>query len=329
MAKVKKGISTSQGPASTKKTAAGAKPPPARKSGEKAGPDPGKNSRFIRESLLGSGGICEVHAALDLYRVEWGDTAPRVAIKRLRPEFNDNAQARLALAQEFCALRHLAHPGVVRVFDLHKEPFGICFSMEFLEGHTVQDELHKQPTGIAGSPQAFARGLFAILHFLHTCGVVHGDIKPSNVFLAPEGRIVLIDFNVATVTAQTGAACSPIARGLRESLHLKSYSLCYAGPERLQGECQSTADDVFSACCTLYEATTGVHPFGRLTSLEAKQQGRVPAKHPFFTPAQWSVLLRGLSFEPGERPDATELLDCFTSGNLLRGIAGKLRSLLP
>ena len=76
--------------------------------------------RFLLEKLLGTGGVCEVYAALDLRRVEYGDATPTVAVKRLRPALADNAQARLTLAQEFCILRHLAHPGVVRTFYLHK-----------------------------------------------------------------------------------------------------------------------------------------------------------------------------------------------------------------
>lgn len=274
-------------------------------------PEPGED-RFLLESLLGSGGICEVHSALDLRRVEWGDANPKVAIKRLRPEFNDNAQARLALAQEFCVLRHLAHAGVVRAFDLHKEPFGICFSMELLEGHTAQEELQHSPAGLGPSAAPFAKALFGSLFFLHGCGVAHGDIKPSNIFLAPEGRMALIDFNVATATAKTGAACSPVTLGLRESLRLPSYSLRYADPERLQGGNPSVADDVFAACCTVYEVASGVHPFGRNSSLEALQERREPEKIEALSGIRWNILRKGLLFEADKRPTAEELLDAFS-----------------
>ncbi len=296
--------------------AEGANAPPCVPSGEE---------RFILETLLGSGGMCEVYSALDLRRVEWGDANPRVAIKRLQPELADSAQARLALAQEFCVLRHLAHPGVVRVFDLHKEPFGICFSMELLEGLTIHEILGRYPTGLGRAAVPFTLALLDALAFLHKHGVVHGDIKPSNVFLAPEGRIALLDFNVATATAKTGAACSPITLGLRESLHLPSYSLRYASPERLQGGSPSVEDDVFAVCCTVYEMASGAHPFGRRSSLEAMEEQVVLERPGGLTKQQWALVRKGLSFEPEPRPAAGELFECFSHKGLLDGLTDILQ----
>ena len=290
-------------------------------------PGPGEE-RFLLETLLGAGGICEVHAALDLRRVEWGDANPKVAIKRLRPELNDNTQARLALAQEFCVLRHLAHPGVVRAFDLHREPFGVCFSMELLEGHTLQEEIQRSSAGLGRLAVPLGQAIFDALFFLHGHGVVHGDIKPSNVFLAPEGRIALIDFNVSTATAQIGAACSPITRGLRESLHLPSYSLRYAAPERLRGGNPSAADDVFAACCALYEAVAGSHPFGRRSALEAEQERLAPENPAGMPPKQWGLVRKGLSFEPASRPTAGALRDGFVRQGFLNGLTGAFHRLM-
>jgi serine/threonine-protein kinase Stk1 len=284
--------------------------------------------RFLLEKLLGTGGVCEVYAALDLRRVEYGDGNPMVAIKRLRPALTDNVQARLALAQEFCFLRHLAHPGVVRVFDLHNEPYGICFSMELLEGHTLQEELLRQPSGLGDGAAELGRSLFDTLRFLHSHGIVHGDVKPSNVFLAPERRIALIDFNVATAIAQAGAACSPVTRGLRESLHLPSFSLRYAGPERLQGGEPSASDDVFAACCTLYEAAAGSHPFGRLTSLEAASQNVVPEKPAGLAPQQWLPVRNGLSFKQSLRPNASALYHDYSRKGILCDLKRTFHSLV-
>jgi serine/threonine-protein kinase Stk1 len=296
------------------------------RSGTSLSPGPGEE-RFLLEKILGTGGVCEVYAALDLRRVEYGDAAPTVAVKRLRPALADNAQARLTLAQEFCILRHLAHPGVVRTFDLHKEPFGICFSMELLEGHTLQDELLGRPAGLGEAAAALGRVLFDTLYFLHSHGIVHGDIKPSNLFLIPERRVALIDFNVATATARAGAACSPVTRGLRDSLHLPSFSLRYASPERLRGGEPSAADDVFSACCTLYEAATGLHPFGRRTSLEAAEQCLRPERPAGLTLQQWQPVRKGLSFERSSRPDASALFHDYSREGFVDGLKRTFRSL--
>ncbi len=283
------------------------------------------DGRFILENMLGSGGICEVHAALDLRRVEWGDANPRIAIKRLHPDLAENVQARVSLAQEFCVLRHLAHPGVVRVFDLHRESFGMCVSMELLEGHTLQEELRNRPAGLGLSAIRIARMLFDALSFLHDHGVTHGDIKPSNVFMAAEGRIALIDFNVATAIAKPGAACSPVTLGLRESLHLPSFSLRYASPERLQGARPSPQDDIYSACCTIYEAIAGEHPFGRESSQEAMEARKSPKKPRALQGRQWKMIRRGLSFEAHLRPSASDLLKAFSPR---RGLFQGLKRLL-
>jgi serine/threonine-protein kinase Stk1 len=169
--------------------------------------------------------------------------------------------------------------------------------------------------GCAASPLGFA--LFDALAFLHGNGVVHGDLKPSNVFLAPEGRIALLDFNAATVTPLPGAACSHVTQGLRESLHLPSYSLRYASPERLQGGRPSMADDVYSSCCAFYEIIAGAHPFGRRSALEAMND-KVPFQRPpWLTFTQWTLIRRGLSFAPDLRPPPDMLRDVFSPKGLL------------
>jgi serine/threonine-protein kinase Stk1 len=274
-------------------------------------------ARFHLENVLGAGGISEVYAALDLRRVEWGDAEPRVALKRIQPELTANHRANLALVQEYCALRQLIHPGVVRVFDLHREPFGICFSMELLEGSTVHEELIAHPWGLGGEAIRRARQLFDTLAFLHRQGVTHGDVKPGNIFLAPGERLVLIDFNVADVTPKPGFACTGLARGLRENLRLPSYTLPYASPERLRGGLASPADDIFAACCVVYEMAAGVHPFNRRSSLEAMETGTIPERPPGLANRHWAALRRGLSLDSAHRPDAEQLAVDFTENGLL------------
>jgi serine/threonine-protein kinase Stk1 len=269
------------------------------------------SKRFLLEKLLGAGGMCEVYAALDLWRLEWSDKSPRVAIKRLLPKLSGKRPAQMALAREFFTLRHLAHPGVVRVYDLHPDPGGVCFSMELLEGPSLHQA--GRTSGYGRDGVRIAEKLFATLRFLHAKGVVHADIKPANLFEAPDSRLVLIDFNISQVTAAPGAACSPIAQGPRANPEFPAHSLLHAGPERLRTNRPSMADDVFSACCTAYELIAGRHPFNRLSSIVAEQKRMRPAKPEGISGAQWKALSRGLSFLPGERPDADGLWRAFAA----------------
>lgn len=280
-----------------------------------------REERFLLQRLLGSGGVCEVWAALDLRRVEWSDATPQVAVKRLLPDLARNFQAQLALAQEFCILRRLAHPGVVRVFDLHREPFGLCYSMELLRGRRADEA-----AGLPDAPAApVAARFFHTLSFLHAQGIAHGDIKPSNLFLEPGGRPVLIDFNVAAAIVRADRSLP--ARGLRESPRLGAYNVLYSSPERLSGGQPSAADDVFSACCAVYELFSGAHPFRRRSSKEAEEHGLTPSRPPELPALLWPALRRGLSFRIEDRPSAAALRRVFASWNTWRQCAACVRNL--
>ena len=277
----------------------------------------GPKNRFLLEGMLGSGGMCEVYSALDLWRLEWSDKTPRVAVKRLLPELEGKRQAQIALAQEFFTLRHLVHPGVVRVYDLHPGPRGLCFSMELLEGPSLYQAQASTPAGLGRDGIWIANRLFETLSYLHERGVVHADVKPSNLFQAPDSRLVLIDFNVSQVVPKPGAACSPIAQGLRSSLKLPAHSLLHSSPERLQTGRPSMADDVYSASCTVYELIAGRHPFNRMSSVEAEKENMKPEKLDALSGPQWKALSRGLSFSPAERPAAGELWREFATQSII------------
>jgi len=282
------------------------------------------NRRFQLDRLLGCGGMCEVYSALDLCRLEWNDKAPKVAVKRLLPELAENRQAQLALAQEFFTLRHLTHPGVVRAYELHTEQTGLCYSMELLDGSSLHQAQANLPSGFGKDGLGIAASLFETLVYLHGKGVVHADVKPANLFKAPENRLVLIDFNISQVTARPGAACSPIAQGLRANLKFPAHSLLHASPERLRTGCPSTADDIFSACCTIYELIEGQHPFKRLSSVEAEEKQMLPQQPNCMSNFQWNILKRGLSFLTSERPDAEQLLRAFKANSIISRLSFNL-----
>jgi serine/threonine-protein kinase Stk1 len=268
-----------------------------------------ERDRFQLKALLGTGGMGEVYAAQDLRRVEWGDSEPRVAIKRLLPELRENKQAQLALAQEFFLLRHLVHPGIVRTFDIHQQSWGPCYSMELLDGSALN---LCDPVLLTKNAFAIAAQLFDVLSFLHAHGIIHGDIKPANLFFAAGGRLTLIDFNIATAQSRPGAAASPVGKGIAGDLRLPGYSALHASPDCLRGAAPRQPDDVFSACCTVYESIAGRHPFNRHTSLEAEEQNLRPTKPQELSRKAWKLLSAGLAFDGAARPDAEALRRAFS-----------------
>ena len=281
--------------------------------------------RFVLRSRLGAGGMCEVFSAVDLRRVECGDSRPFVAVKRLLPEVAHERQAGSALAQEYFTLRHLAHPGVVRVFDLHREAWGVCFSMELLEGQPAHAALGSHPAGLGGVGIVLGARIFESLAYLHAHGVSHGDVKPANVFLEQGGRTVLLDFNIARVSERPGAASAKVVHGLPGGARVPGLSRQHASPERLMGAPPEPRGDVFSASCTVYELITGVHPFGMLPAHEAAFRGLRPERPSALTRGQWHEFRKGLSFDPHGRPTAQRLgavLDC-------HGLLAGLRRIFP
>ena len=270
-----------------------------------------EGGRFVLRSRIGSGGMCEVFSAVDLLRVECGDPQPLVALKRLLPEAAELPQAQLALAREFFTLRHVAHPGVVRAYDLHREAWGVCFSMELLDGVSAYAALDGRPGGLGRVAMATAAELFKVLEYLHRLGVAHGDVKPANIFLSQAGRIVLLDFNVARASLFPGTAGGLALRGVEGVPGVPGMSLLHASPECLGGAPPWPGGDIFSACCCVYELLTGRHPFGMLPSSEAAEKDLRPARPPHLGPWAWHRLRQGLSFDASRRPSAAKLYAVF------------------
>lgn len=295
---------------------------------EQASSSPGFGGklRFVPEKLLGTGGLCEVVSATDLLRLEYGDGSPRVAVKRLLPKYACNPVARGLLAREFFIARNISHSGVVRYFDLHECESGPCISMEFLSGGSLYDVAGRHTTGMGQPALPLARQLLHTLAVLHSLGIAHGDIKPANLMLERNNRLVLFDFNTAEIIPQTGRASSPVNQSLRSALHLTAYSPLHASPERLQGHPPSFADDIFAACCTLYELVEGCHPFCRKTALESMDSGRCPTPMNAWKGRLEHALCRGLSFDPCLRPCAAELEEALKDENPLYCFINWLRA---
>lgn len=272
----------------------------------------GSGDRFVLKSRLGAGGMCEVFSAIDLRRVECGDAQPTVAVKRLLPEMAAQRLSRSALVHEYRTLRGLTHPGVVRVFDLHREGWGMCFSMELLDGGSAHAVLGGHPAGLGRGGIPVAGRIFEALSYLHAQGVTHGDIKPANMFLERAGRAVLLDFQTAQARPLPGVrACGP------ESARAPGISLLHASPEVLEDALPSPPADVFSACLSVIEVLTGQHPFRMLPANEAMVIGVMPERPPFLGIWQWRLLLAGLSPDVRMRPTARQLAAGFTGSGWL------------
>lgn len=134
----------------------------------------------------------------------------------------------------------------------------------------------------------------AALDYAHSLGFLHGDLKPTNVMIAEDGAVKLIDF---------GSAPGPSSRSGSPVKPILACTPLYASPQILAGALGEISDDVFSLACLSYGIlSNGRHPFGRRPSLEDGRAKSAPARISTIPPALFEVLERGLSAEPQDRP---------------------------
>ncbi|MEB0079627.1 serine/threonine-protein kinase [Pseudomonas sp. CCI3.2] len=267
--------------------------------------------RYRIERLLGAGGMGLVYRARDLLHEQMGAPDADIAVKILSDVFAQSPDADSLLYSEFALTQHLRHPGVVQVFDFNIDTASqrAFITMELMRGLPLDRLLCERPLGV---PWIELRGiaieLLDALAHAHGRGILHGDLKPSNVMLAEDG-LRLFDFGLG----QTLHGVLPGLPKLRRD-DLNAWTPSYAAPELLEGEPLSTNTDVYAVACVLFELAGGKHPFQRLTSIEAREKKLDRRlKSPKHLPEScWPALRTALAFKPKKRSiKARELRDIF------------------
>jgi len=258
------------------------------------------NGRYKLEGLLGAGGMGMVYRARDLLAEQHGEPEPMVAVKLLRDDVAECPDGAALLYSEYALTRHLPHPGVVRVhgFEVDAASQQAFFSMQLLRGMPLDRLLCEQPLGLAwGELRGIALGLLEVLAFAHGRGVLHGDIKPSNLILGEHG-VQLFDFGL-------GQAMDGVLDGLAKlsRQRISAWTPAYAAPELLDGAPLSPASDLFAAACVIYELAGGKQPFGRdgAQAMHA-QHAEQPLERPANLPKNvWPALRQALALDPAAR----------------------------
>lgn len=235
---------------------------------------------------LGRGAVADVYDAVD------EATGDRVAVKVLR-EADDDQRARLR--QELAALEALEHPGIVEVLG-HGELDGCPYLvLERVEGGSLADELR---TGGPVPPEraaAIGAALAEALDHAHARGVVHRDVKPSNVLVDRDGRPRLADFGVARLDGSDSLTASGFTVG----------TAAYLAPEQVRGEPVGPAADVYALGLVVLELVTGTkaYPGSGLNAAVARleREPDVPAE----LPAPLAAQIRSMTaMDPTARPSA-------------------------
>jgi serine/threonine-protein kinase len=252
--------------------------------------------RYRIEEELGSGGMGVVYRALDTHLKR------TVAIKVIRDVPVDQG-TRAAILREARAASALNHPHICTVYEVGQIDDCSYIAMEHVEGRTLNSVI--PPDGL--SPELAVRYGIQIADALahaHDRGVVHRDLKGSNVMVTPEGRVKVLDFGLARRVREGQGTAATESAVTFDDEHTMAGTVAYMAPEVLQGQSPDRRDDVWALGVLLYETATGEHPFSGDTKFQLASaiQRDAPAPPPARVPAGLrSIILRCLAPTREER----------------------------
>lgn len=200
---------------------------------------------YVLVRQIGRGGMGTVYEAIDA-------DDRRVALKLLHPQIGADPAARDRLRREVATLHRVRHTGVARVLDAEADSDEAFVVTELIDGQTLEDSVTEHGPFEADELPGLARGLFDAIAAIHAAGVVHRDVKPSNVMLTDDGP-VLIDFGISQIADDVRYTQTGMVTGTPG----------YIDPQLVTGAAPSTAADWWGWAAVLVYAATGRPPFGR------------------------------------------------------------------
>lgn len=185
----------------------------------------------------------------EVYRGEDLRLGRPVAIKLLRGDGSPSSVARFEREAQILARLH--HPNIVVVFDVGLDGCDRFIVMELIDGSTLREELDSEGALAPERATRITSSLASALGFAHDHGIVHRDVKPSNVLLPPDGGVKLVDMGIARLLSAEALTQTMTALGTAR----------YMSPEQARGERLDGRSDVYSLGCVLFEMLTGRTPF--------------------------------------------------------------------
>ncbi len=240
---------------------------------------------------IGEGGMGVVHLAQ-------GPDGSRVALKVLRPHIVGDDEARERLAREVSSLRRVTSPRIAEIIDA--DPWGDTpfVATRYVPGLSLHEHVRQEGPIAGDALRWFAAGLAEAVIAVHSVGVLHRDIKPTNILL--EGRApVLIDFGLARLAEDPRLTATGWLLGTPG----------YLAPEILYGDDATTASDVHSWAATVVYAATGHPPFGKGPAMAIMDRVRRGEHDLSAVPADLRPMVEQcLSPDPAARPETAAVL---------------------
>lgn len=278
--------------------------------------------RFEIISELGSGGMAVVYKArqIDLDRI--------VALKVLPPELSYDTTYIERFRQEARRAASLEHPHIVPIYDIGEANSLHYIAMKYVEGQTLKDVMHQ--TGALPVPQVaeILSQVGEALDYAHRRGVIHRDIKPTNIMITDDGWVYLTDFGLARdMGGAPGLTRTGTVMGTPE----------YMSPEQAQGLHDiGPATDIYALGIVLYEALTGTAPFQADTPMAMMAARLVQEPRPIHEargdlPLRLEeVVMRALARDPSARfGSAHEMVLALRMAADIAGATGAQRPITP
>ncbi len=212
--------------------------------------------RYRLTEQIGMGGMAIVYKAVDMR------TGHNVAVKVLRPEFNEDAEFVGRFQREAEAASKMTHHNIVNLLDVGMDGENRYLVMEYVQGKTLKEVI--QERGRLSAPLAcqIAIRILSALEHAHRNGIVHRDIKPQNILVHADGHIKVADFGIARIADSSTLTKGDMVMG---SVH-------YFSPEQARGEGANVTSDIYSTGVVLYEMLTGRIPFDGETAVAVAMQ---------------------------------------------------------
>ncbi|MGH9959999.1 MAG: serine/threonine protein kinase, partial [Pyrinomonadaceae bacterium] len=249
-----------------------------------------RNYRLVSE--LGKGGMGVVYLA------EHINLPRRFVVKCLAPALTQDPEFLERFYQEAQNQAMLDHPAIVQATDYFEDGGQFLLVMDYVDGQALDTMINSRGSLPQKEVLAIFRGVLEGLGFAHRKGVIHRDVKPSNILVDQSGKARITDFGIAILAGSQRLTATGLTVG----------TAWYMSPEQIrQPRSIDHRSDIYSAGIVLYEMLTGAVPFDGDTDFSVKEQqiNSAPpdprAKNPAISPALSQIVQKAMAKEPDRR----------------------------
>ncbi len=254
------------------------------------------NGRYEVTAFLGRGGMADVYKAHDR------ETGREVALKFLRDDLAEDRVFLRRFRREAQVLEQLRHPNIMAYYEFQESGDLAFIVVEYVDGETLRRKLRRLKSPLTtGQALSILKPVCEALEYAHSLNIYHCDIKPANIMIQNDGRVVLTDFGIARIT------------GIATATSLTPGTPAYMAPEQCRGQEVSAQTDIYSLAITLFEMITLERPFkGDTATIRGSanerirwEQIRKPAPSPrMFNPDVPLTVARQIRVALSKKPSA-------------------------